>query len=26
MPRQIMDRCCYAHPELLDKEYPCDTK
>ncbi len=22
LPKHIEDVCCYAHPELLDKEYP----
>jgi hypothetical protein len=26
MPKEIMNQCCYAHPELLEKEYSCDTK
>lgn len=26
MHPDVKSQCCYAHPELLDKEYPCDTK
>ncbi len=26
MRPEVMSQCCYAHPELLEKEYPCDTK
>jgi len=26
MPQAIMDKCCYAHPELLEEKGPCDIK
>jgi hypothetical protein len=26
MPSEIMEQCCYAHPELLEEKESCDTK